>query len=234
VVGVCPDDLLVKLFKNDVFTGSDQCANGNWSITIDLFSGINELVAIVFDDLDQEGPPSNKVTVEYDDDFGTDAEFKKVNLTTNFAKRGSDPNDNLIWPVIITGGISPYAIKVDWGDGLEDLLTRDVAGEFNISHIYEESGVYRVIIKITDSRDQSSFIQLVAIVNGPLGEIIEGGQDITGAASAGRIIEKWITWPLFVLMLLIIVAFWLGRRYEIRNLKQKFAKHQIVFSRDKQ
>ncbi len=58
--GICPGDLLVKIFKNNVFAGSVQCKNGSYSIVIDLFSGQNELVARVYDALDQPGPDSNK------------------------------------------------------------------------------------------------------------------------------------------------------------------------------
>src|SRR5947208_1368384 len=56
VSGICPKDLLVKLFKNNVFGGSVQCKNGSYSLLIDLFSGQNELVARVYDSLDQAGP----------------------------------------------------------------------------------------------------------------------------------------------------------------------------------
>jgi hypothetical protein len=232
VTGVCKTDLTVKLFKNDIFSGSDVCVNNSYTITIDLFSGENELVAIVFDDLDQQGPDSNHVFIEYDDDFGTDAAFQRVNITSNFAKRGANPHQQLDWPFIITGGQQPYAIKVDWGDGVEDLSTLELSGDFIVSHIYDESGVYRVIIKVTDGRDQSSFLQVVSIVNGPLGEIIQD-EGLEGLAPAGRVIYRWITWPLFLLLTLIFSTFWIGRRYEINRLKKQFAEHKIVFSKDK-
>ena len=55
--------MLVKLFKNNVFAGSVQCEDGSYSIKTDLFVGTNELVARVYDDLDQPGPDSNVLTV---------------------------------------------------------------------------------------------------------------------------------------------------------------------------
>lgn len=226
VTGICPegDDLLIRLFKNDVFAGSDLCDNGSFTILIDLFSGTNELVAIVYDALDQAGPESNRVTIEYDDDFGIEGDENRVTITSNFAKRGTDPGDPLIWPVVISGGLAPYALKIDWGDGIEDLISREVAGEFEIDHIYEEAGVYRIIIKITDARNQSSFLQLVGIVNGPLNEAIVGASD-DSAAPAGRIIYRWILWPLFLMLVLILITFWLGRRYETKRM-QKLIQQQ--------
>src|SRR3954469_10172322 len=67
VSGICTNDLLVKIFKNNVFSGSAQCKNGSYSIQIDLFSGQNELIARIYDALDQPGPDSNVVTVTFND-----------------------------------------------------------------------------------------------------------------------------------------------------------------------
>lgn len=86
VSGLCSGDLLVRLFKNGVFSGSTQCANGSYSITTDFFNGTNELVAIVYDSLDQAGPESNKVTVTYTDttfgNIGT-----RISLTSNLDRK---------------------------------------------------------------------------------------------------------------------------------------------------
>jgi hypothetical protein len=102
VRGLCPSGLLIKLFKNNVFAGSVQCENGSFEISIDLFTGTNELVARVFDDLDQPGPDSNVVSVQFVDPrqgAGT-----RVSVTSNFAKRGANPGQTLTWPIIISGG----------------------------------------------------------------------------------------------------------------------------------
>ncbi len=47
VSGLCPGNVLVKLFKNNVFAGSVQCKNGSFSLITDLFNGDNELIARV-------------------------------------------------------------------------------------------------------------------------------------------------------------------------------------------
>lgn len=112
VSGICPTGLLVKIFKNNVFAGSAQCINGSFSIQIDLFSGRNELVARVYDDLDQPGPDSNIVVVTLP--FSGSFIPNRISLTSAFAKRGANPGQTLSWPITITGGIGPYAITVDW------------------------------------------------------------------------------------------------------------------------
>src|SRR5438046_2780024 len=45
VAGLCQSNLLIEIFKNGVFSGSTQCQSGSFSLTVDLFSGRNGLIA---------------------------------------------------------------------------------------------------------------------------------------------------------------------------------------------
>lgn len=45
IAGLCPSNVLVKIFDNNVFVGSAVCSNGSYSLQADLFSGNNQLVA---------------------------------------------------------------------------------------------------------------------------------------------------------------------------------------------
>src|SRR3954471_12928371 len=69
VAGICPKGLLVEIFKNNVFGGSTECATGSFSLQVDLFDGRNDLVARVFDSLNQSGPDSATVSVNYNPNF---------------------------------------------------------------------------------------------------------------------------------------------------------------------
>lgn len=220
VSGICTGDVLIKLFKNNVFGGSAQCTNGSYSLTIDLFSGTNELVARVYDALDQAGPDSNTVTVTFNDSRG--GSISRPTLTSNYAKRGANPNETLIWPIILSGGDGPYAISVDWGDGkTSDLFTQTFAGTFDISHVYDRPGVYNIVIRAGDSNDSVAFLQLVGIANGPLTQ--DGEEDI---ASNTIIINKILWQPLLFILPLLVVCFWLGMRYSINALRRKMEAQQ--------
>jgi len=63
VAGLCANGLLVKVFVNNIFTGSAQCTGGSYSIQSDLFSGRNDIVVRQYDALDQSSPDSNLVSV---------------------------------------------------------------------------------------------------------------------------------------------------------------------------
>lgn len=219
VSGLCKGDVLVKLFKNNVFAGSAQCVDGSYSIQVDLFVGINELIARVYDALDQVGPDSATVTVTFSPP--TISTVPRPTLASTFAKRGANPGQILTWPITLSGGIGPYAVTVDWGDGsVEDLFSQTFPGTFNIEHAYDNPGSYNIVIKASDSNDQTAFLQLVAISNGALSQDYE---DVAGAAvEVGGYKVLWQ--PMAISIPLIGSTFWLGSRYELKKMRIK-VKH---------
>jgi hypothetical protein len=219
VRGLCPDKVLVKLFKNNVFGGSAQCANGTYSIITDLFSGKNDLIARVYDDLDQAGPDSNTVTVTFNDAnfavFGP-----RIILTSDYAKRGANPNQTLDWPVGLSGGQGPYAISVDWGDGSQpDLSSQQFPGIITLHHKYASPGIYNILVKATDKNGATAYLQLVGVANGKASQ-----QAASGDSSKTTTIIKVLWWPAAVAIPLIISTFWLGKRHELYILRKRLEK----------
>ncbi len=211
---------MVKLLSNNIFVGSVKCSGGSYSLQIDLFSGANDLVARVFDDLDQAGPDSNIVRVTFND-----AQFSnmgpRVSLTSNYARLGANPGQNLSWPIILSGGVGPYALSVDWGDGKPlTLKSLPFTGNFNIDHVYDAAGVYRVVVKVTDANGVSAFLQLVGVANGEVKATGVGTKD--GAGNTTTITKtKYSIIPSLVALPLILATFWLGRKYELQRLRRR-------------
>lgn len=217
VNGICPNGLLVKLFANNVFVGSVMCTGGSYSIQVDLFSGRNDLVARVFDAFDQPGPDSNVVTVTFNDAQFNPFNTSLLSLTSNYAQRGANPGQLLTWPVILSGGASPYAISVDWGDGkAPDLISAPFSGPIELKHVYDSAGVYKVIVKATDKNGLSAYLQLVAVANGAVTSKAPGEE--SGAQTQTITEILWL--PAAVCVLLLPLAFWLGRRYELASLRK--------------
>jgi len=219
VRGLCPGDVLVKLYKNNVFGGSAQCQNGTFSIVTDLFSGRNDLVARVYDQLDQAGPDSNTVTVTFNDaQFATFGPH--ISLTSDFARKGTDPGQTLEWPVSLSGGTGPYAISVDWGDGkAPDLSSQEFPGVITLKHIYDSAGTYNILIKATDKNGETAYLQLVGVANGKATT-----QNANLSNSKTIVIVKVLWWPAAVAIPLIITTFWLGRRHELYVLRKQLEK----------
>ena len=223
VAGLCPKDVLVKIFSNNVFVGSVFCANGSYSLEVNLFPGQNELVARVYDALDQVGPDSNVVIVTYNSaqfaQFGT-----HVELTSVYAVKGAPPGEEIIWPIILSGGNGPYAVSIDWGDGTSaDLMSLASAGSFNIRHRYKQAGIYRIIVKATDKNGGTALLQLVGQATGAS----QSNPQKDGDKAVVRTQVLW--WPALAMLPLIFAAFWIGQRHELFSLRKQLEK-----SRDKE
>lgn len=228
VSGLCTTDLLVKLFSNNIFIGSAQCERGSYRLSVDLFSGENILIARVYDALDQEGPPSNTVTVNFQDT--TFAAFgQRISLSSNLAKNGANIGSTLTWPIILSGGTAPYAISIDWGDGSAiDLKSLSFAGTFDISHKYKEAGVYRVVVKATDSTGAAAFLQIVGVGNG---EVTQGNSSKTsGGAGTTRYVYIW--WPVLLLIPFAFAAFWIGRKFELVAIHRRLEKQASLYQNE--
>lgn len=215
VSGLCPSGLLVKIFSNNIFVGSTVCSNGSYSLQVDLFSGQNDLVARVYDALDQAGPDSNTVTVTFNDaqfaQFGT-----QLTLSSAYAERGAPPGSELDWPILLSGGVGPYAISVDWGDGsAPDLLSATAPGTITLKHIYRTTGVFKVIVKATDKNGETAFLQLVGQATGAVQSNTKNGSNV--------IIEKDVLWwPALAMLPLVFAAFWIGHRHGLYVVRRDF------------
>lgn len=216
VSGLCKTDLLVKVFSNNIFVGSVVCTNGSYSLKVDLFSGRNDLVSRVYDNLDQQGPDSNTVSVTFND-----AQFAQfgshVSLSSNYARLGASPGDTLSWPFILSGGTGPYALSIDWGDGsVVDLKSIAFPGVVNMDHVYAQAGVYTVVGKATDANGTSAYLQVIGVANGKI-----SGSVGTSTGNPTQPRTTVILWqPLVIAVPFIILAFWLGRRHELYTIRR--------------
>lgn len=217
VSGLCTSGLLVKVFDNNVFMGSVMCANGSYSLKVDLFSGQNDLVARSYDALDQASPDSNIVRITFNDQNFTTTNTTSMYVTSDYARRGANPGETLLWPLILVGGTGPYAVSVDWGDGkTTDLFTLEFSGQFNIKHVYDSAGIYTIIVKVTDKNGLTTFLQLVGVANGA----ITSASGTNDNKQSILTITKVIWQPSVILLPLIALSFWLGRRYELSSLRK--------------
>ena len=229
VAGTCPKGTLVEVFKNDIFAGSTFCKDDEtYSIEIDLLIGRNDLVARVYDPLNQEGPVSNTVTVFYDVvplqspglsslDFGG----TQLVLNTDAVFRGVFPDKELFIPIDIIGGTPPYAINVQWGDANNKVVPRNDNTTFNVGHTYRKPGVFQITIQGTDAVGRVAFLTVPALVNGQT--------DPEALAATATDDSFWgrlkailaITWPIYTSATAIVVSFWLGEMREKRILREK-------------
>ena len=224
VEGTCPPKALIKIFTNNILVGSILCdANGRFKIPVDLVIGRNDLTALPYNTLDQAGPVSPTVTVTLTQPpgglgFSTELIIQSVNYY-----RGSMPGQEVVWPIDLIGGQAPYAVNVDWGDGTSDLITRLAPGPFTVKHTYQKVGgylgSYPLIIRAADAAGHTAYLQLTTIVNAATAANATGKT----AAAAPSVTNLLIIWPLWIVLLLMILSFWLGERREKKIMRRQMA-----------
>ena len=225
VNGICPNGLLVQILNNGVMVGSVMCTNGSFSLEVSLFAGTNELTANVYDDLEQAGPPSAAVTVNY-----TDTRFSafgaQMTLTSSYGRRSAAANDVLTWPLQLSGGNGPYAFSLDWGDGSKpELKSQALSGVVPISHVYKKAGIYQVNVTVTDTNGVTAFLQLIAVSNGQVDATTAGGAN--GASTDKTNATPVVMWiPTAISFALLIPAFILGRLSQVTSIRNKMLKER--------
>jgi hypothetical protein len=226
VSGTCGSGLVVKIWRNNVLAGSQVCTvDGTFSLTVQLVDGSNILRARNFDFADQPGPDSPDVTV-YWVIHGQVKAGGSVNgvtggasvagdffLTTEKAYYVTAVAHQIVWAFTISGGQTPYALLVDWGDGQQELKSLTKAGTFDLSHIYNRIGQYKIILKATDAAGRTGYLQTSAI-------IVKSG--VFGLAT--HILPNndqadlyYICWMTLAVAAAALFMFWLGERFGLRR-----------------
>lgn len=273
VQGTCPDNSYINLYDNSLFAGVAWCSPDNtFSITTDLYSGQNSLQAQDFNVTDQAGPSTPVVTVNYVEpttSSGSETSSPSTPATgsgsnASSPKSSSSSSTNtaptllisaayhyqtfttqsaFTWSLSLKGGIPPYVIVVNWGDGTSTTYRYKTDPDFNIRHTYAKPGYYVIIVKATDSSGYSRIIQLAALIMKPgsPGIFLPGGITGSGCSKLSCTSQQsnsfinllhhiktwiWITWSSYAVVLLMLISFWLGQReedYQLINRRFKYA-----------
>lgn len=221
VSGTCPANTFVNITKNGVFGGVTPCdTDGTFSLLIDLFDGSNVLVAKVSDALGQFGPDSAAVNVFYDApslNLPGGSTGRQLFLEVSTTVLGVNPGQEAGRSATIVGGVPPYAVSWDWGDGNTTLVSQGADGQVASKHVYDRPGTYRVILRVTDAQGNGAFLQMITVVNGPVNS--SGGTKGEGLGALPGILLT--AWPLYLLALVMVIFFWLGERREISKLRKQ-------------
>ncbi len=239
VSGTCPttNPITVEIYKNSIFAGSTDCQlDGKFSLQISLSSGQNDLIAKVRDSLDQYGPDSQMVRVFLGIIKSTSLSSNNPSSTSNTVIyqtggsgnnlqiivdsvfRGTFAGDPLTLNFGIKGGVQPFAVSLNWGDGSnQDLLALPASGFKKVAHLYKNAGIYMIVITAVDSQDNSNFIQTLTIIN-PKAPVTATSTNQPRVGQSG-LDQAWRYLLIGLTILLLIVSFWLGEKYEHHELK---------------
>jgi hypothetical protein len=232
VSGTCPANAsYVEIVDNNFMNGSAICSAGNtFDLSISLFRGANQLVADAFDITNDEGPPSNPVNVTFSSLAQTTptSSFTKpfsgspLEILAKFTYQGYYVGQAMSWPFQVIGGVAPYAIDIEWGDGTNTLISSKTSQQLSPTHTYSNAGGFRgsytIKVYVTDSLSNNAYYQAFLIINAgkaPAKHILPPISSSTFSK-----IEK-IAWPLWGILLLLVISFWLGEREEYAHLGRR-------------
>lgn len=249
VKGSCVVDLIVKVFRNNIFAGSAICQpDETYSLFIDLYEGRNDLIARQYDDLNQSSPDSDTITVYYVPPAAQPtlpespapskptpgrsspgappapgvAEFQLI-INYDYTQQGVFTNQPFRFPIQFMGGTSPYAISIDWGDDKTNVYSRQNSDKFTTDHIYRATGYKIVIIRVSDSKGNQAYLQFVVLVSGI------DSPFIAQLFGKGCTLANWQT-ILFWCLLAAIIGFLIGlavaksKYLEKKRLKKRIRK----------
>jgi hypothetical protein len=222
VQGTCGPGNIIKIFTNGILVGSVICAaNGHFSLPVDLVIGRNDLTAVPFNTLDQQGPTSPTVTVTLNQPPGGPGFSTELLLQSDTYFRGTVPGQEISWPIDIVGGQAPYAVSIDWGDGTTDVITRLAPGPFTVKHTYNKTGTgylntFPLIIRASDAAGHNAYLQLTTIVNPSTGSL-------SGTSAIKAKPDLVALWPLWIVAFLMVLSFWLGERREKHIMQKRLA-----------
>lgn len=251
VSGTCPSNSYVKLYDNNTFKGVAWCTLSNqFVITIDLFSGRNDLRAQDYNVTNQQGPVTPIVSISYipgDSSTNIIPKSKSVNTTPIIPPtlliisdfKYQVYNSDYSWTINVSGGSYPIQANVNWGDGNNSVyyLSSEIR-TFNIKHRYGQYGYYRIIVTASDVSNNVSSLQLAALIRDPGAVGIftptvhivppSVSEDISIVTYLKSNLKIWfiIAWPSLIIVLLMLTSYWLGEREEYHRLYNKVSVRQ--------
>jgi hypothetical protein len=221
VRGSCKQNLIVRVYKNDILAASTYCTPAStFSAEISLFSGKNILKARNYDAIDQAGPETPSVVVYSDyitaQGLPQTAVSQQLLLYIENKIWATSVNAEFVLPVQIIKGTAPYAIAIDWGDGTNDLQSQVSSGGVQLKHTYKKVGqnhnAFDVVVRGTDANGISSYVQTTIIVTGISPAVATSDTIVTPTDKLA------IAWPIWGLAAFMVLGFWAGEIYMHRKL----------------
>jgi hypothetical protein len=229
VSGSCPYKSYIKLYRNNIFSGTALCGSGGgFTLETDLSNGANVLLAHIFNVTDQEGPLSDAVTVYFDSPKSIVPSVQPLSLSSDYRYQGYSPNQAASWTVKVIGGVAPFAFNVKWGDGNESNYVAKDNSDLVISHSYAKAGSFNVKVSAADSANQTAFLQLTALVVNQHPSLITTGSTGSIGSPPSRN-WLWLAWPSYLFVLMLILSFWLGEREEYYKMLHKQPRHRLRY-----
>lgn len=138
---------------------------------------------------------------------------KPLLINTDYRYQAHRTKQNFSFNLAIGGGVAPYQVRVEWGDGKTTDLVRTDQTNFVITHAYDAQGEYTVMVEITDALGITANLQLLAVTNIPstAAAATTEGNFLSSLFSGAK---SWIWWvgPVYIVVILMVISYWIGEQ----------------------
>lgn len=179
VSGTCPvisPAIIVAIYRNDVMAGSAVCTSGGtFSVLIRLAYGANTLVPRIVTITGEQGASGPAVTVKLPAPLSPSKPQPSQSIpglngigmplriapTDIFALINAD--GSTVWRSSFIGGVVPYNVRINWGDGNTDTYTIHDGSEQSFSHKYASIKMHDITIVATDKANTTEVMHIAGI-----------------------------------------------------------------------
>ena len=217
VSGTCQLNKFVQIYRNRKAVDAVACIRGEFGATVDLVPGKNNFVIRTLDNLFQFGPNSEAVNAFY---YPPSSAAPRqggdgLEVTIQSDMSGFTVGQLFDLKATIEGGVAPYALKIDWGDGDQDIFPVTSAGIVALNHRFNRSDLYQIKLNVKDSKGNTAGAETAVLVGGPT---------ITSTITGGFLSPPKsfvdLVWPIYVVSATAVTLFWLGQHFELALLKR--------------
>lgn len=175
---------VVELYDGAEFIGSSTCSTDDtYSIAVTLRAGPHRLLVRTVNITDDYGPNSSEIIITYSPSTNADAIDTAPDTTTGtsvIADQNEKASNGLLirsehtylvygpakdaeWAGYFEGGVGPYKVTIDWGDGTSSSYSGVSSSLQTYRHHYDNYTTYFMTVTVTDSAGSSLRHQLAVV-----------------------------------------------------------------------
>jgi hypothetical protein len=158
-----------------------------------------------------------------------------ITLATEYTYSAKTTGNKWLWNIKLSGGLKPYKVSIEWGDGKREVYSDITDDSLDISHVFATSGVFKPYIQVEDAGKALTSIQLLAVVRDApvavsvLCESIQRTVATSQDSALGHACVRknplddyaWILQPIYGVVLVVILFFWLGEYRVLERIRAR-------------
>jgi len=220
-----PANVIIVIRQTQVLGSASCSASGTYELSVDLVYGVNSFIARTSNLNGVYGPDSQGSSITYvlppvsaSPAVRDSVSDLNISIDQSFLTLGAGQKSVTV-TVLVDGGVGPYLIELNWGDGSTVQKSVDSPGSYTFTHEYAKSASFQVRALVTDVLGVSR-MQFFAVVSGA--PVKRDDSPAKPATSAG-ILEsrtewayKWWSWLLF--LVIFILGLFIGAKVTRRQM----------------